>query len=145
MNDTFANNKVYEDDRWPWGDEMEKKQYTRQPQKTLVFPCFLATPSEFKKPWEYLVGEPLPETTDECEMRGYLKTPNSENAIFSQVFWLQNGLALICGPRGGVFFIDLVRRRRFSTLFFETHFRKRIFTETILHYKYSGFGTFHER
>ena len=57
-------------------------------------------------------------------MHGYLKTPNSENTIFSQVFWLQNGLALICGPRRGVFFIDLVRRRRFSTLIFEPHFRR---------------------
>ena len=49
MNDTFSNNKVYEDGRWPWGDEMGEKKTARDNQTTLVFPCFLATSSEFQK------------------------------------------------------------------------------------------------
>ena len=131
MNDTFANNKVCEDDRWPWGDEMEKKQTWDSHKKTLVFPCFLGHPLGVPKNLEnILFGEPLPETTDECDMHGYLKTPNSENTIFSQVFWLQNGLALICGPQGGgVFLIALVRRQTFyrpsfSEAILVTHFRR---------------------
>ena len=86
---------------------MIKQKYyknTRRPQKKPCFPLFFGHPFGVQKNLENIwSAKPLPETTDECEMRGYLKTPNPEDAIFSQVLWLQNGLALICGPRKGVF------------------------------------------
>ena len=40
MNDTFANNKVYEDDRWLWGDQREKRKISHETTKQCLFPFF---------------------------------------------------------------------------------------------------------
>ena len=103
MNDTFASKKVCQDDRWPWGDDIEKKKPHETTKKHWFFPVFWPPLEKSKKPWEYLVGGVRPKTADECKMGIFPKSPPSRNTTFSDVWRPQNGLGFICGPPRGTF------------------------------------------
>ena len=100
---------------------MEKKHAHETTKTNPGFSLFLATPWEFQKTLRIFgrrgASRKRPTSAKRADSCNHL----SQKTLFFQVFWPQNGLALICGPR--FFSIDLVRRRRFSTLFFEAHFR----------------------
>ena len=117
MNDTFANNKVCEDERWPWEDEMEKKAQTRENQKKPGFsPVFWPPLRSSKKTLRIIFWRNEKITTDEWRMDR--KHETRKTLYFPGFFDCNKSKRSFAAP-GRAFFIALVRRGRFSTR--ETH------------------------
>ena len=146
-NHTFATKKVHQekhehkDTTWKKYHH-QNKTATKQAKKTLVFPCFLATPEEWENFWGWFLRGEQNKKEKNRKMGQKTKPRKAENAIFPLIFWWFQQQELISGPGGGRFFDTARRRRIFFTPFFGGPISKAECTQTILYYKNRGFGTF---
>ena len=141
MNDTFASKKVCQDNRWPWGDDIEKKAPMRQPKNTgfsLFFGHPLKNPKKLENIWSVSFGP---------KSRKVQNAPIAEIPSFAK-HYVFRGLAAakrsrvrLRPPRGRVFHRPCSNRDLFRHSFFETILAP-ILAKAILHYKNRGFGTF---
>ena len=136
MSDTFAMNKVYEDDRWPWGDQgrQEKKLWDIQNQP--CFSLFFGHPERVAQILRIIFRRwAKPKTKKERKMGQKSRTQESENAIFPWFCMPPKGRV---NKRARGFFFDTARSTAmfldplFGVQFQRLSVRKRYYTTKIV-------------
>ena len=149
MNDIFANNKVYEHKRWPWGDEIIIKQTRDNKTKNLV--CFslvfLPPLRQFEKSLRMKFSGETEKDRRVWNGPNFEQTKTRKTLYFPRFFDCKKIDSVNLRPLGGRFF----NRSCLTSTFFDTLFSRSPFsiaklaTKRYCTYNDSGFGTFHER